>query len=470
MNPEPLNVYKRIPLYALMLIPLLWISSAAALEVRMEGEQISIHADRVPLQTVMKRFTQLGITVRMDPALNPEVTVSFENRDIRDGLNAVLKSIDHILVWQSIQGPAGPIPKLSEIHIFRRGGKDRMKPLEKKTALTIVKNPKDGSLFVKDEILLRLKPGITQAEFVRLLREIGGVILEGHEPLGLYRIRVPENTDIPALIEGMAKRPGIKKAEPNYAYPIALPARHPESLGDADVMDRGASQGSVPIAILDTGLASDSEVSSRVVAFYDSLNPDAPISDPLGHGTQMAFIASGAVRPHGAREDSDMQNPIIAVRAFDENGYTSNFNLMRSIDFALEQGARVMSLSWGSDIQSEFLENALDYAGSKGLIMVASAGNEPTGKPVYPAAYPSVLGVGALAPDGEAWKNSNYGDFVALYAPGFATLPIGYNGAPGSYAGTSISAAFVAGIIAEYLSQNPDATKQDVLTALRNQF
>ena len=53
-----------------------------------------------------------------------------------------------------------------------------------------------------------------------------------------------------------------------------------------------------------------------------------------------------------------------------------------------------------------------------------------------------------------------------LYAPGFASLPVGYKGDPGAYAGTSISAAFVANIIANYLSQNPEATKQEILSAL----
>ncbi len=94
------------------------------------------------------------------------------------------------------------------------------------------------------------------------------------------------------------------------------------------------------------------------------------------------------------------------------------------------------------------------------------AGNEPTGKPFYPAAYSSVIGVSALEPGGKAWENSNYGSFVTLYAPGFATLPVGYKGDPGAYAGTSISTAFVANSIANYLSRNPEATNQEVFNAL----
>ncbi len=144
---------------------------------------------------------------------------------------------------------------------------------------------------------------------------------------------------------------------------------------------------------------------------------------------------------------------------------------MDSINFALENNARVMSLSWGSETKSAFMEKAFEYASAKGLIIVASAGNEPTGAPMYPAAFPSVIGVGALGPHGKKnWVNSNYGSFVAFYAPGFANMPVGYNGDPGIYAGTSISAAYVANTIATFLSQNPSAGTQEVLEFLNSTY
>lgn len=218
--------------------------------------------------------------------------------------------------------------------------------------------------------------------------------------------------------------------------------------------------------MLDTGLDPDSVPQEYVLASFDALDPDESISDSLGHGTQMALIAAGVVKPYGVRTESDTSTPVLPIRVFDDNGYTSSFTIMSSIDFALQNGARVMSLSWGSETRSDFLESALNYARSKGLLILASAGNEPTGEPVYPAAYPSVIGVGALGPDGKSWEQSNYGDFVTLYAPGFATLPVGYKGDPGAYAGTSISAAFAANIAADYLSKHPDASTEEVLKVL----
>jgi Subtilase family len=162
---------------------------------------------------------------------------------------------------------------------------------------------------------------------------------------------------------------------------------------------------------------------------------------------------------YGIRIQIDPQiNP--AVTASFEN---------RDIQKALESILKGLDhvLIWGSETKSGFLSEALESASSKGLIIVASAGNDPTGEPRYPAAYPGVIGVGALAPDGEAWERSNRGDFVDLYAPGFATLPVGYKGDPGIYAGTSISAAFTANLVAGILSKNPNATGQEILDNLR---
>jgi len=438
------------------------------LEVQLRGDRLSLNAEKVSLQEILLRLSDYGIRIQIDPQINPAVTASFENRDIQKALESILKGLDHVLIWDSGQGPSGPVPKLAEIQVFRPGLKDLMRPLRKAATLSIARSPKDGSLYVKDEILIRLKPGADLSELLRVLQETGGVLVGTYPGLGIYRVRLPPGSEVSVLVEEIEKRGGGATAEPNYAYPVPLTPREPDwttlrlSYADAYPQPKGC-----PIAVIDSGLRADAGLDKFVRASLDALNPDKPISDTEGHGTQMALIAAGVVKPMGADSDRVVQTPIIPIKAFDENGFTSNFLLMESIDFALKNGARVMSLSWGSETKSGFLSEALESASSKGLIIVASAGNDPTGDPHYPAAYPGVIGVGALAPDGEAWERSNRGDFVDLYAPGFATLPVGYKGEPGIYAGTSISAAFTANLVAGILSKNPNATGREILEALR---
>jgi len=440
----------------------------AVLDAQLRGERLTLNAEKAPLQEILLRLSGSGIRVQIDPQINPAITASFENRDLQKALESILKGLDHVLIWESSQGPSGPVPKLAEIQVFRPGQKDLMKPLRKASTLSIARNPKDGSFYVKDEILIRLKPGADASELIKLLKEIGGVLVGSYPAVGIYKVRLPDGSDVPGLVEEIQKRGGVGTAEPNYAYPVPPSPRDLDlsalrlSYADAYPQPKGT-----PIAVIDSGLKADAGLDKFVLASLDALDPDKPISDTGGHGTQMALIAAGVVKPMGVKGDSVAQTPIIAIKAFDENGFTSNFLLMQSMDFALKHGARVMSLSWGSETKSDFLSEALELADSKGLIIVGSAGNEPTGEPHYPAAYPAVIGVGALAPDGKAWEKSNRGDFVDLYAPGFASLPVGYKGEPGIYAGTSISTAFTANLIASILSKNPKATKQEILDALR---
>jgi hypothetical protein len=441
---------------------------SGAFVVQVNGDRITVNAEKTPLQEILLKLSDSGIRVQIDPQINPPVTASFDKRDMQKALESILKGLDHVLIWESGQGSSGPVPRLAEIQVFRPGQKDLMRPLRKLATLSIARNPKDGSFYVKDEILIRLKPGADLADLLKLLQETGGVLVGSYPELGIYRVRLPPGADVPALVEEIGKRGGAGIAEPNYAYPVPTGPREldwgslKESYGEAYPRTKGA-----PVAVIDSGLRPDAGLENFVLASLDALNPDKPLSDTGGHGTQMALIASGLVKPIGVQEESVAITPIIPIKAFDENGFTSNVLLMESIDFAIKNGARVMSLSWGSETKSAFLSEALEAAGAKGLILVASAGNEPTGDPQYPAAYPEVIGVGALAPNGKAWERSNRGDFVDVYAPGFASLPVGYMGDPGIYAGTSISAAFTANLIAGMLSKNPKATKQEILEALR---
>ena len=103
-------------------------SWAALIEIN--GDTLSVEAVRTPLSDLMRQLSlNYGITVRMDPDINPLITITFHNRELEDGLKAILKPYNHVLVWKnaakSSDGSAVSY-KLSEIHIFKPGQKDRM--------------------------------------------------------------------------------------------------------------------------------------------------------------------------------------------------------------------------------------------------------------------------------------------------------------------------------------------------------
>ncbi len=456
---------KRYLLFVIILMFFL-LPNLAAPEVKIIGNLMTVHIDQVLLQDFLEDMAKLGINIRIDPDINPTITASFERRDIRRGLASIFKELEHALVWEKVDGPAGPITRLAEIQVYKPGGKGRLQNLLPPRTLNVLRNATDGSFYIKDEILLGLKLGTRFSEFEKLLDRINGVVVDSNAAIGIYKIRVQENTDIPAIVDQIANETSVAGVEPNYAYQTPIPYKNASPYDSVDLLSLNVPGGTAPVAILDTGLNIDSGLEGFVINSLDTLNPKYTVSDLLGHGTQMALIASGVVKPFGTESNSEGQIPIIPIKVFDENGFTSNFAIMQSIDFALENRARVLSLSWGSETKSKFLEQNIAYAHSKGLITVASAGNEPTGKKVYPAAYSSVISVGALGPNGKQWVQSNYGKTVHFFAPGFAALPVGYKGKPGIYAGTSISAAYLSNVIANYLSENPAASIQEIIDFL----
>lgn len=429
-------------------------------------------ADKVELQTILLELTRDGVAVRIDPQINPLITASFKNRPVGQALETILKPASFSLLWEARSGRAGNNAiQLAEIQVFQSERRHLMKPLAPKRTVEITEN-NEGVFYVKDEILLYLPLGTDLHELERLIQAYGATLIYSTILPGPAKILLPPNSDVFAIAREIKNKLTIDIAQPNYAYPLGPPVIPRIALKQRSIASGSyaSTDNYVPIAILDSGLADNAELEKFILSSFDVLNPEAAITDTLGHGTQMAYIASGIVRPYGSASDKTSYMPIIPIRVFDDNGYTTDLNIMNSINFALTNKARVMSLSWGSETKSDFMEKSFEYANAQGLVIVASAGNNPTGNPVYPAAYATVIGVGALGPHGKIWENSNYGDFVALYAPGFANLPVGHKGEPGMYAGTSISAALVANSIASYLSENPAATSQEIQDFLNNKY
>jgi hypothetical protein len=445
---------------------------ADSISINLEENTLSVTAKNITLHTILRKLAAEGITVRIDPAINPLISTNFTKRNIEQGLESLLKPASYSLLWQTEPNNSGnPSIRLTEIQVFQSGKKDRMKSLQRQRTEVITKN-NNGVFYVKGEILLYITSGTDRAELLKLVQSYNATFVEIKGMPGLVKILLPENSDVFSIAREIKNKLNLDISQPNYAYPIQSPVLYASGNVETNIDSRPdiSPDHIAPIAILDSGLTSNSALDKFVLSSLDIMSPDTPITDTLGHGTQMAFIASGLVKPYGSVADAESFIPIIPIRTFDDNGYTTDFNIMAAINFALSNEAKVISLSWGSETRSDFMEKTFAYANDNGLIIVASAGNEPTGRPVYPAAYPSVIGVGALEPHGKTWENSNYGNFVALYAPGFANLPVGHKGDPGLYAGTSISAAFVANTIAIYLSENPAATLQEIRDYLNKKF
>ncbi len=454
-----------LPLLLLLLAP---PPSAQALYFRLDGDRLWLQADHTPLVDILDQFARIGVGVRLDPRIQTTVTGAVRGANLDEALESLLESHDYLLTWKMLRGPLGRVPKLHEIAVFLPGGQTVARPIQRKSTTFDSTRGVSGTSpeFVKDELLVGVRPGTSYDQFQRLLDGIGGMIVDADPVTGVYLIRFPPGTNVEALLLQLANQPLIAHAELNAITRLpALPSMDSSGFRAPPAVQPPAD-GSIPVAVLDSGLDPRAGLSPLVSAGWDALDPDRALSDPDGHGTQMALLASGLLSADGTPGAADLL-PLVSVRTFDENGKTSNFALLQALAYAAQAGARVVNMSWGSETDSDFLRAAIQIAADRGLLLVAAAGNEPTGRAVYPAAYPGVIAVGGVTADGQPWDRSNRGDFVDLSASASATFSVGHDGPAGAYVGTSISSAVVANALARYLNQHTGATPAAALAALQ---
>jgi subtilisin family serine protease len=212
-------------------------------------------------------------------------------------------------------------------------------------------------------------------------------------------------------------------------------------------------------AVLDGGPAEPTYVNSSTIAVLNESSaavldggPDAA----FGHGTMTAGIVH-LVAP---------QARIMPLKAFaaDGSGYVSN--IIRATYYAAQHGGKVLSMSFSFSSSSSEMAKAINYANSKGLICVASAGNDGEDVVVYPAGLKHVMGVASTSDYDTRSSFSNYGSDVWVAAPGegiVSTYPWG------TYAagwGTSFSAPFVSGTAALLVSVSPNVNQQSAGAAI----
>jgi hypothetical protein len=221
----------------------------------------------------------------------------------------------------------------------------------------------------------------------------------------------------------------------------------------------------VTVAIIDTGIAAHPALAGRI-RHFDLTDDQSP--ELNGHGTAVASLIAGQDRTApGVAPSSNL----LDIRVADAEGNSSSFQLAEGILTAVAEGAEVINISMGSFGDSPLVRRAVEQATAKGIVIVASSGNEGYTSPTFPAGYPDVVAVGGVGADGSLLGFSNIGDQIDITAPGLAI-----NAAwPGekyiSFSGTSASAPLAAGSVAGGMSElNLSATNsRDLMLELANE-
>lgn len=437
----------------------LWIVAATCLggelSIRLDGDRIWLTADRVPLSGLLQTLARFGVDVQLGPGVKKSISGRWEGMDVEDVFGNILYPFDYSLEWQRRDTPHGPSIHLTGIRVFQEGHSSAVQRVlpERRVEQSV-----DGQRrFVAREILVGFAPGSSIDDLQAFLSRTGGTVLEAKPVLGVYRILLPPGANVLDAAEQLINDPAVALAEPNYV--VELPESIPSegSPVEQPVSWPDSKEAPIAVAVLDSGLTPDASLNRAVIDAFDATAPDTVLTtDPVGHGTLMAKLAAGLLDPYGTTVGEGV--PVVAIKAFDDNGSADSFTLMNAITRALENSAGPISLSWGSETPSKFIENAVQYARSQGRLVFAAVGNENTGRPMYPAAYDGIIGVAATGVDGQLAEYSNRGDFADIAVAGSA----------GGSQGTSVATAALAHIAAKYQRKHPAASADEIEMELRN--
>jgi len=337
---------------------------------------------------------------------------------------------------------------------------------------------------------------------------------------GVRRLRIRKGSPLAVLdvVEGVRTSPGVVFAEPLFSWQAGLAAwndplwpqqwAHRNSGaggfkldGDMDVDDAHdilTGHPSITIAIVDEGVdMAHEDLAANVVAGYDSTDqsssPPGGIAGNAacgdGHGTSCAGIAA-AVGGNGKGIVGVAPDcSIMSVRIGRGSVWTQNQWAATGINLAWQNGADVLSNSWGGGSSSTLITNAINAArtngrGGLGAVVLFASGNGNASSVSYPSSLSNVISVGATSPcdqrkspsscDGESWWGSNYGTGLDVVAPGVliattdVSLGCGYGGGPyvTTFNGTSAATPSAAGVAALVLTADLSLTAaavQDVL-------
>ncbi|RSO02627.1 peptidase M8 [Streptomyces sp. WAC 06783] len=187
------------------------------------------------------------------------------------------------------------------------------------------------------------------------------------------------------------------------------------------------------------------------------------------HGTAMAALI--AAHGHGPNNADGIMGlapdaKILPIRTKDYDDTFHGNGFAAPLRYAVDHGAKVVNMSFVQARADDEEKAAISYALEKDVLIVAGMGNDGSGTPQYPAAAPGVLAVGAVAKNGQVWKDSNYGPHIRLLAPGEGIYSAGLGSKYRQADGTSDATAYVSAAAALVRSKFPDLTAGQVANRL----
>lgn len=236
------------------------------------------------------------------------------------------------------------------------------------------------------------------------------------------------------------------------------------------------SDQSVTVAVVDTGI--DLDHPALVPYLVEGVNlkdSSLPPEDKMGHGTHVAGVVAEVWKGwEGKGELTGLH--LMPVKVMSDGSDGDVYYTSEGIREAVRRGARVIVLAQGSWTYSEAMADAVAYAEEHGVVVVGAAGNASVNRegeilynsPIYyPAAFPTVIGVGSVGPAGKVVPTSNWGTGIDVVAPGEGIRAAILDGKFGKDSGTSFATPQVGALAALILRKDPNQNPAQVRNLIR---
>jgi len=405
---------------------LVWHKAAGRVDADIHGE---------PLWPLLEDIAhQTGWHIFVEPGSARNASTKFKDLPPDGALRMLLGNLNFAFVPQT-NGP-------DFLYVFTTSRDNATQPvrLEK----PVVKKQQH----VANELIVKLKPG---ADIDALAKLLGAKILARLDKLGIYRLEFPDAATTDAALAKLQGNSDVAAVDYNYIFdPPAAPqviANAPPSSTPALTLDQSTPNDpcSPVVGLIDTQVQSLGSQLDPIMLPPISVVGDqtANISPVPTHGTAMANAMAQAIA-----QASQGKSPvrILSVVVYDASETTTTWNVALGIQAAVNGGATVLNMSLGGTTDSPILDDIVNQALARGIVIFASAGNQPVSDPTYPAAIPGVNDVTALGRPGQLAAYANFSPQVDMALPG--TSIFSYGGQTFVVQGTSPATAYATGMAA----------------------
>lgn len=328
-----------------------------------------------------------------------------------------------------------------------------------------------GREVMPNQLIIKVKEGTPESARRSIWQSVGG---ESEIDLGagMWLIKLGADIDLLKAIDQLKTNPALELAEPDFIqesfytpndYSLLTAPGWWELIKAKGAWDVARGDLGIKLGIIDTATNnSHQDLSGRITTVTD------PALLPPGsgaHGTHVSGIAS-------AITDNNIGVASIGFASTIYNypvctGSCPLSAIIRGINLSADMGMRVINMSLGGPYPDSAMNSAVQYAWSKGVVIVAAAGNDGGTSRNYPAGYDNVISVAATTNSGSKAGFSTYGSWVKVAAPGVSIL----SSVPGGYgymSGTSMASPVVAGLAVLCLSANPGLSNVQVRDQIFN--